>query len=115
MPQVIKRGTKIRRGGRFPDPTLLISYRNDACAHEKTSGGGSTRGGPVLRYCTCICELAITRKTRVPTSRRYNACSDYQRRSTVGLWSRIRTVFGAKVNKALDRMEDPTETLGLFL
>ncbi len=29
----------------------------------------------------------------------------------MGLWSRIRTVFGAKVSKALDRMEDPTETL----
>ena len=29
----------------------------------------------------------------------------------MGLWSRIRTVFGAKVSKALDRIEDPTETL----
>jgi len=29
----------------------------------------------------------------------------------VGLWSRIRTVFGAKVNRALDRMENPAETL----
>ena len=29
----------------------------------------------------------------------------------MGLWSRIRTIFGAKVNKALDRMEDPGETL----
>lgn len=29
----------------------------------------------------------------------------------MGLWSRLRTVFGAKVNKALDRMENPAETL----
>jgi phage shock protein A len=29
----------------------------------------------------------------------------------VGLWSRIRAIFGAKVNKALDAMEDPGETL----
>jgi phage shock protein A len=29
----------------------------------------------------------------------------------VGLWSRIRTLFGAKLNSALDRMENPAETL----
>ena len=29
----------------------------------------------------------------------------------MGLWSRIRTIFGAKMNKALDRMENPAETL----
>ncbi|MGI8827302.1 MAG: PspA/IM30 family protein [Chloroflexota bacterium] len=29
----------------------------------------------------------------------------------MGLWSRFRSIFGAKVNKALDRVEDPTETL----
>jgi phage shock protein A len=29
----------------------------------------------------------------------------------VGLWSRIRSVFGAKVNRALDNLEDPGETL----
>ena len=29
----------------------------------------------------------------------------------MGMWSRIRAIFGAKVNKALDRMEDPAETL----
>lgn len=29
----------------------------------------------------------------------------------MGLWQRFRTVFGAKANKALDRLEDPTETL----
>jgi phage shock protein A len=29
----------------------------------------------------------------------------------VGLWSRIQAVFGMKINKALDKMEDPAETL----
>jgi phage shock protein A len=29
----------------------------------------------------------------------------------VGLWSRIKSLFGAKLNSALDRMEDPGETL----
>ncbi|MBV9281739.1 MAG: PspA/IM30 family protein [Chloroflexi bacterium] len=29
----------------------------------------------------------------------------------MGLWSRFRTIFGAKVNRALDRMENPVETL----
>ena len=29
----------------------------------------------------------------------------------MGLWSRIRTLFGAKLNSALDRMENPAETL----
>lgn len=29
----------------------------------------------------------------------------------MGLWSRIRSIFGAKMNSALDRMEDPRETL----
>jgi phage shock protein A len=29
----------------------------------------------------------------------------------VGLWSRIQAIFGAKVNSALDRMENPAETL----
>jgi phage shock protein A len=29
----------------------------------------------------------------------------------VGLWSRILSIFGAKANKALDRMENPAETL----
>lgn len=29
----------------------------------------------------------------------------------MSLWSRIRTVFGAKANRALDRWEDPRETL----
>ncbi len=29
----------------------------------------------------------------------------------MGLWSRIRTLFGAKINRALDRMENPAETL----
>ncbi len=29
----------------------------------------------------------------------------------MGLWSRLRTVFGAKLSNALDRIEDPTETL----
>jgi phage shock protein A len=29
----------------------------------------------------------------------------------VGLWSRFRAIFGAKFNSALDRMEDPRETL----
>ena len=28
-----------------------------------------------------------------------------------GLWERIRMIFGAKVSKALDRAENPTETL----
>ena len=31
----------------------------------------------------------------------------------VGLWARIRTIFGAKANKALDKMEDPRDTLDL--
>lgn len=29
----------------------------------------------------------------------------------MGLWSRLRSVFGAKMNRALDRIEDPTQTL----
>jgi phage shock protein A len=29
----------------------------------------------------------------------------------VGLWSRLQTIFGAKANKALDRLENPAETL----
>lgn len=29
----------------------------------------------------------------------------------MGLWSRFRAIFGAKVNSALDRMENPAETL----
>ncbi len=29
----------------------------------------------------------------------------------MGLWARIRTVFGAKLNTALDRLENPAETL----
>jgi phage shock protein A len=29
----------------------------------------------------------------------------------VGLWARIRTIFGAKLNTALDRLENPAETL----
>ncbi len=29
----------------------------------------------------------------------------------MGLWARIRTIFGAKANKALDRLENPAETL----
>lgn len=29
----------------------------------------------------------------------------------MGLWSRLRAIFGAKANRALDRMEDPRETL----
>jgi phage shock protein A len=29
----------------------------------------------------------------------------------VGLWSRLQTIFGAKANRALDRMENPAETL----
>lgn len=29
----------------------------------------------------------------------------------MGFWARLRTIFGAKANKALDRLEDPRETL----
>lgn len=29
----------------------------------------------------------------------------------MGLWARIRTIFGAKLNTALDRLEDPRDTL----
>ncbi len=29
----------------------------------------------------------------------------------MGLWSRIMALFGAKMNSALDRMENPVETL----
>ncbi len=69
----------------------------------------------ILRVAGCDYKRAALYGNKgLPESERpceYNAISLSPKETNVGLLSRIRALFGIKVNKALDRMEDPRDTL----
>jgi len=69
----------------------------------------------ILRVAGCDYKrTGLHGKKPLPDSERaceYNAIACPDKETNVGLLSRIRALFGIKVNKALDRLEDPRETL----
>src|SRR4051794_9900157 len=64
-----------------------------------------------LRYCTgnrARAQELTSKDAGAPA--RYNEIAN-TKETLVGLWSRFMSIFGAKMNRAMDRMENPAETL----